>query len=76
MSAILSERPFFPPASKQGGTASVNAAKILREAQAAFFRPSAAVPAGETKDEPVIEAVSALAAPTIKRPGSLLDIRV
>jgi len=72
MSSIPSQRPFFPPASSGQGSAPVNATKILREAQAAFFRPSAAAPAAvEPEAEP-----EAPATPTLKRPGSYLDIRV
>ncbi|WP_292052679.1 MULTISPECIES: hypothetical protein [unclassified Brevundimonas] len=74
MSAIASNRPFFPPQSGQGGAAPVNATKVLREAQAAFFRPSTATPAPAPEPEQVEE--TAPVAPAIRRPGSLLDIRV
>ena len=77
MSAIPSERPFFPPLRGQGGApAPVNATKALREAQAAFFRPSAAAPAAPPEPEPEPIAEDASAAPVFKRPGSLLDIRI
>lgn len=61
MSAINSERPAFPPASRSAGAASsqTTAAKALRDAQAAFFRPMAnapaetATPAAAARMEPV-----------------------
>ncbi|WP_297798985.1 hypothetical protein [uncultured Brevundimonas sp.] len=80
MAAILSERPPFPPSLKgQGGSAVVNAAKALREAQTAFFRPvTQSVQAEavlELRDsEPVTAPEPAPNA--MRRPGSLLDIRV
>lgn len=82
MSAISSDRPVFPPSLKgQGGAASVNAARSLKEAQAAFFRPSsvsAPAPKETVEEAPVQEAPvqEAPAAPRILRPGSYLDIRV
>lgn len=84
MSAIAPDRPFFPPAAKgQGGGTAFNAAKALKEAQVAFFRPVAAtVAAPETEaaapaePRPEIAAAPAPASAGFKRPGSYLDIRV
>ena len=81
MSAISSDRPVFPPATKGAGLSSAgqsSTVKILREAQAAFFRPaehSAPAP------EPVIQAAKLVAAEppkdrTMMRPGSYLNILV
>jgi len=81
MSAISSDRPVFPPATKGPGAATSGQSstiKILREAQAAFFRPaehSASVP------EPVVQAAKPVMAEppkdrTMMRPGSYLNILV
>lgn len=74
MSAITSDRPFFPPSTGQGATASVNATRVLREAQAAFFRPASIAPAPAPAPEAPVEPEPAPSVP--RRPGSLLDIRV
>lgn len=84
MSAIAPDRPFFPPAAKgQGGGTAFNAAKALKEAQVAFFRPVAATVAAPEKPtvvqpepRPEIAAAPVSASAGFKRPGSYLDIRV
>ena len=79
MSAILSDRPAFPPPA--GG-----AAHALRTSQSAFFRAAmgvsaptpAAVPAQTRADTPVrsVQTQESSATQRYQRPGSLLDIRV
>lgn len=77
MSAILSDRPAFPPPA--GG-----AAHALRTSQSAFFRaamgvsapPPAAAPVETRADTPVRSVQEAPSATRYQRPGLLLDIRV
>jgi hypothetical protein len=79
MSAILSDRPAFPPPA--GG-----AAHALRTSQSAFFRaamgvsapPPAAAPVETRADTPVrsVQTQEAPSATRYQRPGLLLDIRV
>jgi len=89
MATIGTERPVFPPAQRGAGStasAPVSTVKILREAQAAFFRPAThAATAPEqapeqTKAEAVRETlpVQTAAAPdrAMMRPGSYLNILV
>ena len=80
MSTIGTERPVFPPAPKGAGTTSVvppSATKILREAQAAFFRPAAhTVTAPEPVAQPVVAQEPAPADRAMMRPGTYLNILV
>ena len=81
MSAISSERPVFPPSLKgQGASTATNAARVLKEAQVAFFRPVTNSVATETPTAASLAVepapASAPEASAIKRPGFYLDIRV
>jgi len=84
MTAIATDRPVFPPAPQGAGARGpglATPAKALREAQAAFFRPSSLAPATlapaiETAPEPVAQAPAEPVDRSRMRPGSLLDIRI
>lgn len=89
MATIGTERPVFPPAQRgAGGTASapVSTVKILREAQAAFFRQAthaATAPEqvpeqakGETVRDTMPIPTAAAPDRSMMRPGSYLNILV
>ncbi|WP_292039699.1 MULTISPECIES: hypothetical protein [unclassified Brevundimonas] len=79
MTAIVTDRPVFPPAPQGAGARGpglATPAKALREAQAAFFRPSSLAPAIGTAPEAVAQAPAEPVDRSRMRPGSLLDIRI
>jgi|GEM_PF-277418 len=89
MTAIATDRPVFPPAPQGAGARGpglATPAKALREAQAAFFRPSSLAPATlapatlapaiETAPEAVAQVPAEPLDHSRMRPGSLLDIRI
>lgn len=79
MTGIATDRPVFPPAPQGAGARGLGLAtpaKALREAQAAFFRPSSLAPAVEPVSEPVAEMPAEPVDRSRLRPGSLLDIRI
>ena len=84
MTGIATDRPVFPPAPQGTGARGLGLAtpaKALREAQAAFFRPSSLAPdvlapAIETAPEPVSDVPAEPVDRSRLRPGSLLDIRI
>ena len=84
MTAIATDRPVFPPAPQGAGARALGLAtpaKALREAQAAFFRPSSLAPATlapaiEAAPEAVAQAPAEPLDHSRMRPGSLLDIRI